>query len=111
MRLAACLCGICHSIRAPISHYPYGALYRKLVRPNGYPNHLYPSLVRDADTHSSQKRCLLGVGTCPFGAEATVLPWLRRMSLAVYSLLMKGTTPNVPGDISSAAIVMSSKYA
>ena len=93
--------------RPPISHYPYGALCRKLVRPNGYPNHLYPPMFHDEDTHSCQKRYRFRCGHVSFRGQGT-----RFARVEVYAprgqLSRKGTTPTFPGDISSAAIVMSS---
>ena len=118
LALAACSSGIRGSIRATcpaprISHDPYGALYRKLVSVDGYSTHLYPSLIRDACTHSTPSKSDIppGVGACPFGAKAAVFPWLRITPLAFNSHSRKGAPPTVSGDISSAVTVMSSSYA
>ena len=109
MRFAASLSGIRDHIHAscsaPPSHtIPMALSIANSLDPTGTLTTFIPPSSAMRTPTAAKSDTSSGVGTCPFGGKASVLPGLRVYApRCQFSLSRKGTAPTVPGDISSAA--------
>ena len=114
MRFADCLSGIRGRMRASCSAPPSRTISKALFianasLPAGTPTTFTPSPSAMRTPMPPRSEISSGVGTCPFGGNATVSLGLMAIPISHSSCWRRGTTLAVSGVISDIPMLMSSR--